>query len=91
MIKLPNIEKADSLNIDTNGIWWVYLKEEKILLINKDGVRTIPFSELDQETLDSIKKEDDSEDDDIVFKSGTNKVNLSSIAECAFAQMEKNE
>ena len=80
MTNLPNIKKADVVHIDTNGLYWIYAKEEEVLLINKDGIKTIPFCDLPQEelqnVLDSLPKTDES---NFIFKDGDTEIKLKDL------------
>jgi hypothetical protein len=66
-MKLPNVKKADKFIMDCNGLMWVYLEEKEVFLVNKDGIQTIKFSDLDEETLQHILEK---ETHDLSFKTG---------------------
>lgn len=66
-MEFKNITKADSFHFDTNGVWWVFGEKEEILLINNDGLNSIPFCDLDDESLAEIKKGLENKRDGFVF------------------------
>jgi len=79
VINLPNIKKADEFTIDCNGMRWTYLEDKEVLVVNKDGVRVIPFSDLSPEALEEITKSVTNDNTGIIFNDNNKKYSLDDL------------
>ena len=75
-MELPNIKKADKFIINCDGLIWVYLKEEEIFVVNKDGMKTIKFEDLNKEDLIEFSKPLEG---DMVFETQKHGVSLDDL------------
>lgn len=73
------MEKADFMSIDVNGIWWVYIEREEVLLINRKGQQIIKFNNLPDDMMKSISEHNEKEDSGFTIRDGDKSCSLSRL------------